>query len=186
MPVQKFASRLPLDDLQNGAFINEGILYATPPHLLLFSFLSFFFLSPSLFLFFKRLLLADTLFSPIRHPPHDQHVLLAVLPLARSYFPLTDVFRAFRRRGVAPHETVPALLGTVGALLRKHTQEQRNVVVFDEVNLGWFTVCPEHVEIARQIRTTRWLFSSFPLKFTQQLLYYIRRMWSAFVRDTRR
>lgn len=43
MPAQKFASRLPLDDLQNGAFINEGILYATPLHLLLFSFLSFFF-----------------------------------------------------------------------------------------------------------------------------------------------
>lgn len=183
MPAQKFASRLPLDDLQNGAFINEGILYATPFHLLLFSFLSFFFFSLSLFLFFNRLLLADTLFSPLRHPPHYQHVLLAVLPLARSYYPLTDVFRAFRRRGVALHETVPALLG---AFLRKHTQEQRNVVVFDEVNLGWFTVCPEHVEIARQIRSTRWLFPSFPLKFTQQLLYYIHRMWSAFVRDTRR
>lgn len=77
MPAQKFASRLLLDDLQNGAFINEGILRATP-------FPLPFFFPPS----FNRLSLTDTLFTPLRPPPHDH-------PFQGSYFPLSNVFRTF-------------------------------------------------------------------------------------------
>lgn len=75
------------DDLQNGAFINEGILRANPSPSLLSPLTVFCWLT----LFLVRFAL----------PRAISTLCSAVLPLLmRSYFPFASVFQAFRRRAI--------------------------------------------------------------------------------------
>lgn len=99
MPAQKFASRLLLDDLQNGAFINEGILRATPFPLPFF----FFFFLPLLTvfrwltLFLLRLVLPRTIIpvspsvSRILFPSREH---ISHIPLDQTNFCLLRFYNA--------------------------------------------------------------------------------------------